>query len=410
MVSLSDKLKSLGVNIGADGLTPQAHTSKYPIEKVVAGMEVNTPNGQTFLVENTYQFDPRDDLLPLDLNNSMGTLAHWIQAPRIAKFPPEAFAFLDTETSGLAGGTGTYAFLIGVGRFSKDGFRLSQFFLREPIEEPAQLAAVLSNLGDCKVLVTYNGKSFDVPLLNTRYIANSDIAPFRSIAHIDLLHLVRRLWSDRLQSRTLGSIEENILGAMRTEEDIPGWMVPSIYFDYLKTGDARPVKNVFYHNAMDILSLASLLYIISDILDNPHQGNIDDGIDLIALGRIYEDMGKLDEAAECFQKGLESEIPFDIRNHAILRWSFMEKRRENIELSMRLWQTAAEYEQVYAYVELAKVYEHRLRDYPQAIYWTKQAIEIIHAQQSSNLDRTIWGPKLEHRLSRLHRKRNQSED
>lgn len=404
MPSLSEKLKALGVNIGADELRTSIRPHKYPIDTVIEGREVDTPLGQTFVVEKTYPFDPRQADTPLRFTASLTTLSAWIQNPNIVNYEPQSFIFLDTETSGLAGGTGTYAFLIGIGKFITEGFHLSQYFMRDPIEEPAQLACVLGVLDECKVLVTYNGKSFDVPLLNSRYISNGEPAPLNSYAHIDLLHLSRRLWRDRLASRTLGSIEENILNAPRTEEDIPGWMVPSIYFDYLKSGDARPLSNVFYHNAMDILSLATLLNHISSILDDPHGKIVEHGIDLISMGRIFEDMREFDAAAKCFARGLEFNIPENIRGKAIQRWSFMEKRRNNIEISIQLWENAAEYEEIYAHVELAKVFEHRRRDFDQAIQWTEQALMIIQSPHFPELERRIWVSELEHRLSRLMRK------
>ena len=404
MPSLSEKLKALGVNIGTDGLLPASKSTKYPIEQIIDGQEVNTPFGQTFVVEKTYLSDPRSENLPLRFSASMATLSTWIGDPYIVRYNPEAFAFLDTETSGLAGGTGTYAFMIGIGRFTEDGFSLSQFFMRDPIEEPAQLAAVLGALDGCKVLVTYNGKSFDVPLLNTRFISNGEPPPLKPYAHIDLLHIARRLWRDRLPSRTLGSIEENILEFLRTEEDIPGWMVPSIYFDYIKTGDARPLNNVFYHNAMDILSLATLLNHVSAILDDPHGGLVEHGIDIIAMGKIFEDLREFDAAAECFARGLEFDIPRKVRGQAIQRWSLLEKRRNNIDISIQLWQNAAEYEEIYAHVELAKAFEHRLRDYSQAIFWTERAIAIIQSPGFSDIERIIWESQLSHRLDRLMRK------
>ena len=177
MPSLSEKLKALGVNVGTDGILPSSKTTKYPIEKIVDGQEVNTPFGQTFVVEKTYTSDPRSENVPLRFTASLAAMSTWINDPNIVRHNPKSFAFLDTETSGLAGGTGTYAFMIGIGRFTDDGFRLSQFFMRDPFEEPAQLAAVLGALDGCKVLVTYNGKSFDVPLLNTRFITNGEPPP-----------------------------------------------------------------------------------------------------------------------------------------------------------------------------------------------------------------------------------------
>jgi uncharacterized protein YprB with RNaseH-like and TPR domain len=376
MTSLSDKLKALGVKIGTDGVEQTSKSPKYPIESIVEGEEIDTPFGLAYVIEEIYKTDPRTIDLHLKFTTSLANLSTWIGNPDIVHHKPESFTFLDTETSGLAGGTGTYAFLIGIGKFTDDGFRLSQYFLRDPFEEPAQLAAVLGALNNSEVLVTYNGKSFDVPLLNTRYITNGELPPLNSLVHIDLLHLARRLWRDRLESRTLGSIEENILGAHRTEEDIPGWMVPSIYFDYIKTGDARPITNVLYHNAMDILSLTTLLNHISTILDDPH------GV----------------------------ELPTNVHRQAIYRWSIMEKRRDNIGKSIQLWRNAAEYKELYAHEELAKVFEHRIKDYPKAIYWTELAIEVTETQRITNLDRNIWQSKLEHRLNRLLRKYKRTRD
>lgn len=410
MPTLSEKLKALGVNVGAKGIKSRSKTPKHPIENVVDGKEIITPLGSAFVIEEIYKSDPRSEDTPLEFTASFGNISTWIGDPSVDRFSPENFTFLDTETSGLAGGTGTYAFLIGIGKFTNEGFTLSQFFMRDPFEEPAQLAAVLGALDNTKVLVTYNGKSFDVPLLNTRFITNGEPPPLISQSHIDLLHLARRLWRDRLQSRTLGSIEENILGTVRTGEDIPGWMVPSIYFDFIRSGDARPLKNVLYHNAMDIISLATLLNHISEILDDPHGGLIAEGVDLISMGKIYEGMGEVDAAAECYARGLEQDLPRHIRKQAVFRWSIMEKRRRNYDQSIQLWRNAAEDQEIYAHEELAKVFEHKLKDYSQAIYWTELAISILESPEFSLLDRTLWISKLEHRLHRLQRKASRLKD
>ncbi len=406
MPTLSDKLRALGVNIGAAGIKTQEKIPNHPIESVVEGEEIHTPFGNAFVIEEIYNCDPRSRDKSLEFRASLNKLSSWIGDPGLTRFSPESISFIDTETSGLAGGTGTYAFLIGIGNFTKQGFKLSQFFMRDPFEEPAHLAAVLGALDKTEVLVTYNGKSFDIPLLNTRFISNSEPPPLISQSHIDLLHLARRLWRERLTSRTLGSIEENILALQRTEEDIPGWMVPTIYFDYIKSGDARPMKGVLYHNAMDILSLASLLNHISEILDDPHGGLIEEGIDLISIGKIYEDMGEIDAAAECFAQGLEYNLPTNIRKQAVFRWSIMEKRRSNYDQSIQLWRNAAENQEIYAYEELAKVYEHKLKDFSQAIYWTELAISILDSSVFPRLERNLWMHKFEHRLNRLQRKAN----
>src|SRR4030067_1036414 len=141
--------------------------------------------------------------------------------------------------------------------------------MRDPFEEPAMLLALEEFLAPCKTLVTFNGKSFDAPLLTTRYTLQGWPSPMGRMAHIDLLHLARRLWRDRLPSRTLSNLEVQILGAQRSEEEIPGWMIPQMYFDFLRDGDARPMKRVFYHNEMDVLSMAALLNLVVNLLENP---------------------------------------------------------------------------------------------------------------------------------------------
>ena len=144
-------------------------------------------------------------------------IAAYARAPQIANFDIEQFAFMDTETTGLGLGTGVYTFMVGIGRFEGEHFRLAQFFLREPGEETAQLAAIEEFLAPCEAWVRFNGKAFDIPLLNNRYIINGWPAPLKDAPHIDLLHLARRLWKARLPSRTLGDLEAKILGATRSQ-------------------------------------------------------------------------------------------------------------------------------------------------------------------------------------------------
>jgi len=136
----------------------------------------------------------------------------------LAQADPEGFVFLDTETTGLAGGTGTFAFLIGLDASMAMISKLSQYFMRDPAEESALLAAVAEFIHPCQALVTFNGKSFDVPLLNTRYTLQAISSPFANLSHVDLLPLARRLWRDRLPSRALGYLETSILGAKRTKK------------------------------------------------------------------------------------------------------------------------------------------------------------------------------------------------
>jgi uncharacterized protein YprB with RNaseH-like and TPR domain len=404
MPSLSEKLKSLGVKVGANDLTPPPRRSPYSIDQVLSGSTLLTQLGETYLVEARYPPEYQHGRRGLCCSAPLQTLAAWAQEQRICDYPLESFAFLDTETTGLSGGTGTYPFLIGVGRFEGQEFHLAQFFMRDPLEEPAQLAALESFLAPCEAVVTFNGKSFDLPLLNTRFISHGWRTPFLDTAHVDLLHLARRLWRDRLSSRTLGNLEYHILGTMRTGDDVPGWMIPQLYFDYLRSGDARPLVSVFYHNAMDVLSLAALFGHTAELLANPLSSTVEHGVDLVALGKLFEDMGDTDLAARLYLAGLERELPREILLDAIHRLAMIHKRQDNLNAAVGLWQQAAGYAHIQAHIELAKLYEHRLRDPLQALQWTQTAIDLARDSAMSTFERRQWLDELGHRKDRLTRK------
>jgi hypothetical protein len=403
MRSLSDKLKSMGVKVGARELPPPApRTEPHPIEQVVPGRFQATPQGEVFVVETTYPAEYRHGQAGLWVTASLQTIAEWAGEHRIAAGDLEHFVFLDTETTGLAGGSGTYAFLIGVGRYAGPDFRLTQFFMRDPVEEPAQLLALVEWLQPCETLVTFNGRAFDVPLLNARFITNGERSPLTGAAQLDLLHLARRLWRDRLPSRALSQLELHILAASRTHEDIPGWLIPSVYFDFLRSGDARPLKNVFYHNAMDILAMAALLTHMANLIDDPLNGTLNHALDWPALGKLYEHLGYLDTAAALYRRGLEEALPEATYWETLQRLAFVYRRQGNLAAAVEVWRQAAEGRQIYAYVELAKFYEHTARDQAEAARWTEAAL--VDLPQCPWSERRRWQPDLEHRLARLRRK------
>lgn len=404
MPALSDKLKSLGVKVGARDLPPPRPRGAHSIEQVVPGRFHTTPEGETYIVETTYPAGYRHGHAPLPLAASLETVAEWAKEPRLAHSDPGRLVFLDIETTGLSGGTGTYAFLVGIGRFDGDRFSLTQFFMRDPMEEAALLSALMQFLQPLDGLVTFNGKAFDAPVLRTRYIVNGYAVPFSSAAHLDLLPLARRLWRERLESRALSSLETHILKATRTEEDIPGWLIPQMYFDYLRSGDARQLKGIFYHNAMDVVAMAALLNHTVQMLDQPFVFAVEHGLDLIAIGRLYEDLGRLDEAARLYARGVEQEVPEAILYETVRRLSFVQRRRGDVQSAVQLWREAAHTRQIYAYVELAKYYEHMMRDYAEAERQTRAALAIVRSPGYPPETGRRWMKGLEHRLARLETK------
>ena len=404
MPTLSDKLKSLGVKVGAKDIQSSRPNDNHSIETVVPGRYLTTPAGEAYVVESLYVSDYRHGDLKLHGLAPLDLVAEWVGDHNIRQIQSDEFVYLDIETTGLTGGTGTYAFLIGVGRFIGEDFHLAQFFMRDPLQEPAQLLALEEFISPCNSVVTYNGKAFDVPILTTRYITQGWTSPFASFSHIDLLPLSRKLWRERMPSRTLGNVETFILGARRTEEDVPGWMIPELFFDYLRSGDARPLKKVFYHNVMDVLAITALLNHISHLLFDPMDPAQIQGVDLIGMGRLYEDLGYTEQAEEYYHKSLDHVLPEDAMWETVKRLSYIKKRRGDNSGAINLWKQAADKTYIYAHVELAKYYEHQARDIENALFWTHRALEIINSPGISPSIHLEWKYDLEHRRERLMNK------
>jgi len=401
--ALSDKLKSLGVKTGIPPLSKPKPDSAS-IDSVVAGSFLPTPRGDVFATEQTYPQHYIYGASPLLSSFPLSLISQWADDPLIKKLPLSKFAFLDTETSGLSGGTGTYAFLVGVARFIGDQFVLKQFFMRDPAEEPALLEGIGKFLAPCESLVTFNGKAFDAPLLSTRYRLHQIPIPYKDYSHLDLLPLARRLWRDRLESRALKYLEEHVLGLKRSSEEVPGYEIPWLYFDYLRTGDARPLAGVFYHNAMDVVAMAALLAHMNDMLESPFDGKVEHGLDFIALGKLFEDLDHWDEAARLFERGLESQLNESDFGVAVKRLSILQKKRGDMGEAIRLWESAAERGHLYAFIELAKHYEHKERDVKSALKWTKSARKHAEKVDMPAYARKFWITEIEHRMERLNRK------
>ncbi len=400
--SLSDKLKSLGVKVGATDLPAPQPASRYEVHDVIPGRYVPTPQGETFVAETLHPAGTRHGNLPIWLSAPLTGLAAWANDPLLLEIPRDEIVFLDTETSGLAGGTGTYAFMIGAARYEAEAFSVKQFFMRTPSEEPALLEALAQFLAPCKAIVTFNGKAFDVPLLQTRYTLHRQPSPLKEIhSHIDLLPLARRLWRDRLPSRALKALELDIMNAPRGMEEVPGYEVPYLYFDYLRTADARPLKGVFYHNQLDVVAMAALLQHTAQLLADPFHAELEHGLDIIALAKLFEDLGQHDHAARLFERGLEMTLPETDFWTATKRLSILQRRRGDLANALELWQRAAGQGHIYAHVELAKYHEHTRKDPATALEWTRSAIQQVETGSLPGYMRKHWLDELQHRQARL---------
>lgn len=405
MGSLSDRLKKLGVEVGAQNLTPgKKKQSQHTIQSVIPGEELLNRYGSVYVAVENNPVQEKYGNTPVSYPDLPRVLAHYCDAATLTERSAQDFVFIDTETTGLGLGTGTFAFLIGIGTFRESDFLIQQFFLRDPSEETAALVALSELMPENPVIVSFNGKAFDIPLLNNRYILNSLTTPFEQVIHLDLLHLARRLWRERLPSRTLINLEGQILSAQRTQEDVPGWVIPQLYNDYLNTGDARLVKNVFYHNAKDILAMAALLNYVSDVLSQPVDQLDIPVVDIISIGILHQSLGNTDQASDIFRYALSHELPDELHRSTLQRHALLLKSLGAWDEAIQHWTQAASLGQVDACIELAKYYEHKDKNYQEALSWTRTALD----QLATPADTFEWLEALNHRLDRLIRRINNS--
>lgn len=315
---------------------------------------------------------------------------------------PGSWAFLDTETTGLAGGSGTYAFLIGVGRITPEGFAVRQYFMREYAEERSVLLALEQHLAEFAVLITYNGRSYDQPLLETRYRMNRHKPPFGRLGHLDLLYGARRLWKLRLESCRLVQLEQEILGVYR-EGDLPGELIPYVYFEYLRSQEASRLAPIFHHNAMDILTLACLTAIVPAAFrltdaESLFRVGVRKGAELAGIGRWLLAAGERKKSLEMFKRAVEAGLPDQLLFRALWDIACLEKRLERPFEAVRIWIELAECRNEYraaALEELAKYYEHEERDYALALDFTEQALRFVDSAGLAHRKR-----RLELRLAR----------
>jgi hypothetical protein len=344
--------------------------SRYFIEQWMSGEVVETPLGTHFETEKLYERHRRHG--SMDLSNLLELpedLLGALSGNQAPPSPPSRWAFLDTETTGLAGGTGTYAFLVGVGRICADGFRVRQFFMRDYGEEPSLLWALARHLQEFDVLITYNGKTYDQPLLETRYHMARAQPPFGRLAHLDLLHGARRLWKLRLDSCRLVDLENQILGVER-EGDLPGEMIPYVYFEYLRTQQAFRVVPIFHHNATDILSTACLTGIVPFAFREPGATLFAHGSDLVGLARWFLKAERRREALDLMRRAVKLGLPDDLLFRTLWDAAALEKKLENEPAALQIWAELAAGRNPYrvpALQALAKYYEHRARNYALAL-------------------------------------------
>lgn len=277
--------------------------------------------------------------------------------------------FLDTETTGLSGGAGTLAFEIGLGFMDDRGMVIRQYVMRDYGEESAMLAEIASLLPRFDTLVTFNGKSFDIPLLESRMVMHRIRVHLTDWPHLDLLHACRRVYKLRLGRCSLSALEEAVLGESRTD-DLPGAQVPQRYFDYLRTREFALLEDVLRHNRQDVESLASLTGHLCSAFREPEQ--LAHAEDAFCVGRTLLRGGHTEEGRRCLRiLGMSS---MSSQAHMVLSASYKKSREWASSVAMWTEMIARGEGGTWPYVELAKYYEHTERDYARALRYAGAAL------------------------------------
>ncbi len=394
-------------------------TRQDQVVESLAGMVFQNRYGKFVLAEKRFDLDYRHGKVRLAscLEHQDNVLAQLCFSKNSAcetstcspPFDLKKTAFIDCETTGLAGGVGTYAFLVGIGYFHGQEFLIRQYFMRDFDEEPAVLLAVSEKLNNFQSLASYNGKCYDLPLLENRSIVNRIDFDSTAWSHLDLLFPSRRLWKRRIQDCSLANVEQKILNVER-EIDIPSYLIPQIYFDYLRSGVIDPLIPVFHHNIYDILSLVGLSVLISQAIQDFVIAGMEDPIDLYSLGRFHYTLGNYPESITCFESALSKDLSIEWQQVIYMNLAFAYKRTGNTKQAVQVWHHLLKEEfpfNFYVYEELAKYYEHKEKDYPQALLIVDKVVESLNMNTcfSSNFNYGKVLDSLKYRRARLERKK-----
>jgi uncharacterized protein len=329
-------------------------------------------DGPGYVVESTYEAGHTHGSIPLHRALSVDTvrLAGQCRDERLAACHPRDFVYVDTETTGL-GGAGAMVFLAGIARFEGSLLKLRQFVLPSPQYEGGLLGGLAGELRTAAALVSYNGKSFDLPMLEARYILSRARPTFRQLPHLDLLHPNRRLFKGSFDSHRLPRMEQELLGFER-EDDCPSHEVPERYFRFQRSGDPTPILPVLRHNAWDILSLVALAAHLAAVCEGAEHP--------LQAARAAEYTGDLETALSFYRTALGGPLPRPQRLEAIERAARCCRKLERDTEAAEFWERLVaepRARRVLPYVELAKLHEHRLKDSRAALTLVSRAIELV---------------------------------
>ncbi len=401
----------------AEAARDVGHQAVYPasgdaLAELVGGERVRNHFGEFLRVQRWYsepaERAPRGAALHVlapDSPTAAENISQWL--------------FLDTETTGLAGGTGTYAFLIGLAWWDSGGLRVEQLFMRDFDEEHSLLLGLAERLAERRVLVTFNGKTFDWPLLETRLRMTRQIKVQPPVAHLDLLHPARQVWRMRLGTVRLAELERSVLGFDRGP-DLWSQMIPQMYFDFLRRGKAAapPLADVFRHNQSDLRGLATLAGKMIEMCAAPEKVEAEP-LDLFGLSRLLRNRGERAQARHLYERALREGLPGALDRAARRELAALAKRDGDLGRAVGLWeelsgdsgeQRGGEAQDLFsleAYEQLAIFYERRARQPERAAELTREALAALggrSALDAFSVRRARLAARLTTRLGRLMRR------
>lgn len=430
-MDLSSRLRAIvrtGPPRPARELTCEPDTGGYDLARVGAilgGRPAESAFGQCLVIDRRYESDRFHGAVRIGDCKVEDSAGLDILDPTLSRGHPRGqpsaggsralgrTIFIDLETTGLSGGAGTVAFLVGCGYFDLGAFQVRQFLLTSYASERALLTTVAEFFEGADLIVSYNGKTFDVPMMETRWMFHRmrmpDFSP-AGVPHFDMLHAARRLWKTREGADDGGcrlSTLERVLFGVKRVGDVPGAEIPARFFQFLRSGDPRPLEPVLEHNRLDLVSLAAVMARGVRLALDGHAA-CRDGAEALALGRVYERAGALDRAQECYRCATDAQAP-DVRGEALYRLGLRYRRERRFGEAAAIWRevialteprgvrsvaSLGELRQ-FAAEALAIHHEHRARDLDCARELALFALQEADARRAGGV---------RHRLERLDRK------
>jgi hypothetical protein len=394
----------------------EATSDPERIGTVLGGRSVSTKFGGCLVIDRRYEADRRHGSMPIGDCELLDGTGLKLLDPAIAAPDTCRTVFIDLETTGLSGGAGTVAFLVGCGYFDLGAFQVRQFLLTSFSAERALLAAVTEFFDGADLIVSYNGKTFDIPVMETRWTFHRMAMPLDGVPHFDMLHPARRLWSGRTSSDEggcrLATLERMLFDVSRVG-DVGGFDIPSRYFRFLRTGDPRPLEPVLEHNRLDLVSLAAVTAHAVRLAQSGAEA-CRDGQEALSLGRVYERSGAADRAEGCYRRAAASEargLRMDVRAEALYRLGLRLRRDRRFGEAAVCWRELLELTappqarrnptmralRNFAAEALAIHHEHRDRNLSAA-----RELALFALEESGENGPRSYG--MRHRLARLDRK------